>query len=292
MSKIIIMQGLPASGKSTRAAEILKTDGNTVRLNRDSLRKMLHAGKWSGKNEGLTKEASRSLARYFLATEVNVIIDDTNLNEGTVQSWKDLAKELDAKIEYVKMDTPLDQCILRDVLREDSVGRDVIMGMAMQNGLYPKPEKGVVICDLDGTLCNIDHRVHFVKDLPEGQKKDWKGFFAGIPDDTVNTHVLDMVMDYEGKGHEIFFVSGRSEDHREATENWLEKTFKGYTPHKALFMRRAGDHREDTEVKSQIFDTYFKNMPVHLIIDDRPSVIRMWREKGLEVVDVGNGEEF
>ncbi len=285
------MKGLPASGKSTKAKELL-AEGNTVRINKDLLRTMLHFDKFTGFNEGITRVAARGLAKTYLGMGINVIIDDTNLNEGTLQSWKDLAKELEARIEYHIMETSIGECVLRDNSREESVGRSVIIGMAMASGLYPTPNEGIVICDLDGTLCNIDHRLHYVQNLAEGQKKDWKGFFSEIPNDSVNTAVLDMVMDYEGKGFEIFFVSGRSEDHRYETEKWLDKTFKGYQAYKALFMRRADDRREDTEVKAQIFDRNFKNFHIEAVIDDRPSVIRMWREKGLNVIDVGKGVEF
>jgi hypothetical protein len=46
-------------------------------------------------------------------------------------------------------------------------------------------------------------------------------------------------------------------------------------------------------VKNQMLDTYFpdKNV-IRAVIDDRPSVIRMWRENGLDVIDVGKGIEF
>ena len=58
-------------------------------------------------------------------------------------------------------------------------------------------------------------------------------------------------------------------------------------------MRRGTDKRPDTEVKKQILDTYFPDKSViHTVIDDRPSVIRMWREQGLKVIDVGEGIEF
>ena len=43
MSKMVIMQGLPASGKSTRAEEIERSMGNAVRINKDLLRTMLHS---------------------------------------------------------------------------------------------------------------------------------------------------------------------------------------------------------------------------------------------------------
>ena len=154
MSKLIIMQGLPASGKSTRAEELLREDGNAVRVNRDLLRTMLHFDKFTGKNEGLTKDAARTLARLFLEKGINVIIDDTNLHAGTVQSWVDLAKETDAKIQYERLTTPVDTCLERDEKRQKRVGKHVIQKMALQHMEYLKGEK-VVICDMDGTLADV-----------------------------------------------------------------------------------------------------------------------------------------
>ncbi len=288
MSKIIIMQGLPASGKSEKAKELIK-QGNTVRINKDLLRTMLHFDNWTGANEGLTREAARILTKHFLERGRNVIIDDTNLNEKTLQSWVDLAKETGSRIEYQRMDTSMEVCIERDSVREKRVGDSVIVGMALQNGLYPKPQKGIVLCDLDGTLCNIDHRLHYVK----GEKKDWKGFFAELINDTPRIEVVDKLMKFEGEGYEIFFVSARPDNYREQTEIWLSECFKGYRPHKTLFMRRENDKRPDTEVKLDLLNNYFKDKTwIHTVIDDRPSVIRMWREQGLNVIDVGNGIEF
>lgn len=289
MAKMYIMQGLPASGKSTMAERILTKDGNAVRINKDLLRKMLHFGRWSGRNEGKTREAARALATMYLLHGSNVIIDDTNLNEGTLQGWKDLAKTLDAKIEYCRLMTDVTECLLRDAAREEKVGRHVILSMAMQNRLYQKPEKGIVICDIDGTVADTSHRAHFV----QGAKKDWKSFFAAAPQDPPRLDVVDRLMDLEGMGHKVFFVSGRPDNYRAATEEWLERVFGGYQAYETLFMRRANDSRPDTIIKQEIYDTYFKDKyPVHVVIDDRPSVIRMWQENGLTVEDVGNGVEF
>ena len=57
-------------------------------------------------------------------------------------------------------------------------------------------------------------------------------------------------------------------------------------------MRPSNNSRPDHEVKAKIFDDYLSGMKIKLVIDDRPSVIRMWKEKGLEVLDVGDGHEF
>jgi predicted kinase len=47
--KLLMLKGLPASGKSTYAKKLAQ-DGY-VRVNKDDLRAMLHAGKWSKINE-------------------------------------------------------------------------------------------------------------------------------------------------------------------------------------------------------------------------------------------------
>lgn len=292
MAKLIIMQGLPASGKSTRAQEIIEKSGNTVRVNRDLLRKMLHFDKWTGYNESITIAMAQAIAKECLIAGVNVIIDDTNLNKGTLASWIDMAKRMEQKYEIEEMNTPWDVCVERDQKRENSVGRSVIVGMALKVGLYPKPEKGVILCDLDGTLADIDHRLHFVK-VKEGEQKDWKGFFAEIKNDTPRQNVVDMVMKHEGEGRKIFLVSARPEECRAETEAWLEKTFKGYRFYEALFMRPQNDKREDSEVKAKMLADLFPDISwIEEVIDDRPRVIRMWREKGLKVVDVGPGIEF
>lgn len=286
MSKMIIMQGLPASGKSTKAQEFV-AQGNTVRINKDLLRTMLHFDKFTGPNESKTRDAARTLAKMYLQDGINVVIDDTNLNPGTRQSWVDLAKETGVKIQHEVMDTPLEECLKRDWGREKQVGAHVIKQMALQYCGYLKGEK-VVVCDLDGTLCDIKHRLHFVK----GEKKDWNGFFQGISEDTVRVEVLDQLLALEEEGNKIILVSARPNTYREETEKWLEIVFKGYPLDTALIMRDARDKRDDTEVKAEIYEKYLKNLTITKVFDDRPSVIRMWREKGLEVIDVGQGIEF
>lgn len=296
MSKMYIMKGLPASGKSTKAKEICERDGNTVRINKDLLRTMLHFDKFNHIKESHTRDAARKLADWYLANGVNVIIDDTNLNEGTVQSWKDLAKIHNAHIEYVDLtDVPVSECLYRDQFREKKVGNHVIQKMAMQQLGWLKG-KNVVICDLDGTICDITHRLHYGK----GETKNWDLFFAGIKDDTPRREVLDMVSRtcVENDAH-LIFVSARPETYRKESQYWIvHNTFPldyvYLTEHNGwlLIMRDAHDKRPDTEVKSDIYEKYLKHLNIVKVFDDRPSVIRMWREKGLEVEDVGQGIEF
>jgi predicted kinase len=287
MSKMYIMRGLPASGKSTRAKEIIASTGNTVRINKDLLRTMLHFDKFTGQNEQKTKTAARALAIEYLVTGINVIIDDTNLNPNTFEYWKKIAKMTKSKVEVIEMDTPLNECLYRDMHREKQVGNTVIKNMALANGMVPAPEKGWILCDIDGTVADLTHRRHFV----EQEKKDWKGFFEAMSGDTVILSTTKILIDFYNEGYGIIYVSARPEDYREQTLNWLEANCLNFPF--TILMRSSGDKRPDVEVKRDILHRYFPDKSViKKVIDDRPSVIRMWKEEGLDVIDVGKGIEF
>lgn len=51
MQKVIVLKGLPASGKSTWAKNLVLKDSTYKRINKDDLRAMLDASKFSKENE-------------------------------------------------------------------------------------------------------------------------------------------------------------------------------------------------------------------------------------------------
>lgn len=285
-----MMKGLPASGKSTKAEEIIKGGGEFFRVNRDLLRKMLHCDVFTGKREEETITAQQLLVAHLLTNNHNVIVDDTNLGEKHVSMWKMMADNYGAKFEIIDMmeKVNLTMCLSRNKKRGLTVPQHVIEHMAMQYKHIPYSR--LVVCDIDGTIADCSHRQHYVN----GEKKDWKSFFAGIRDDEprhdVYKKVLKLAKHTSGKNTALVLVSARPEDYREVTEQWLrDNGMEGYF---TLIMRRKGDKRPDTEVKNDIYQRYLQQYDIVKVFDDRPSVIRMWQEHGLEVEDCGNGEEF
>lgn len=285
MSKLLMLKGLPASGKSTYAEGLVTGGGNWVRMNRDLLRTMLHFDKWSGKNEEKTMETGWWIVKHWLNKGVNVIVDDTNLSQSHRDRWTNLAKECNANFETKSFDTDWFECVHRDSRREKQVGRAVILNMAMQYNLV-QDLKTIVVCDIDGTVADCEHRRHHLDSDP----KDWKSFFAEMSKDLPNLHVYQDAMDMAvHHGGELIFVSARPENYRAVTEEWLK--YYGMD-HLHLLMRRAGDKRPDTEVKEDIYQKYLSHYEIVKVYDDRPSVIRMWDSHGLDVVDCGDGVEF
>ncbi|HVF88786.1 MAG TPA: hypothetical protein VNH22_01890 [Blastocatellia bacterium] len=141
-----------------------------------------------------------------------------------------------------------------------------------------------VIVDIDGTLADVEHRLHHIR----GRRKNWKKFFALMSKDDPIKEVIDQVKEL-AKDHDIYLVSGRPDDYLEVTLAWLELH---QVPFKDLYMRESGDYRPDFVVKQEILDAHFDKAAVALVIEDRPSVIRMWKSNGLKVQEVGTGREF
>lgn len=154
--------------------------------------------------------------------------------------------------------------------------------------VYPEgPKPKAVVSDLDGTLCNVEHRRHFVR--REG-KKDWAGFFRGIADDTINVWCKE-ILDLMAYRYDIVFCSGRGQELEQTTRNWLDKHIKSSSYDYSLFMRHVGDHRQDYIVKEIILDfEILTRWTPYFFIDDRKQVYDMWRRRGFVCLacDEGN----
>lgn len=280
-----MLSGLPASGKSTKAEDIVRQGGNWVRVNKDLLRTMLHFDKFSGNNEKFTIKAEYALADAALESGLNVIVDDTNLGDKHLNSWEYLAFERSVDFEHINVDTPWHECVKRDAERPNGVGRHVIMNMAMQYNLIPEMNN-IVVVDIDGTVADVTHRLKYVKQDP----KDWKSFFSQMSFDTPRMDVYNKASDLAvANDADIVFVSARPEDYRDQTQDWLYEHGMDYMH---LLMRPKNDKRPDTEVKQNIYNKFLANYNVIKVFDDRPSVIRMWESLDLDVEDVGSGKEF
>lgn len=139
----------------------------------------------------------------------------------------------------------------------------------------------IVAFDLDGTLANIEHRLHYIQQQP----KNWDGFFAACVDDEPIWPVIGLLRSLRDHGHLIEIWSGRSDAVRRETEQWLEKhDCKGAE----LRMRKHGDHRPDFQVKEEwLLSLTLRPM---VAFDDRQQVVDMWRRNGVICCQVAPGD--
>jgi predicted kinase len=141
MKKLIIMIGIPGSGKSTQAAtlkSVYERSGFAVSIrSTDDL--FMKDGKYCfdrnllGKNHGMNK----TLAENDCRNGVNVvIIDNTNINARDRKVYEDIANKHGYEVEVVRFNTDLDTCLARNATRsaDRRVPEDVIRRMHVALG--------------------------------------------------------------------------------------------------------------------------------------------------------------
>lgn len=275
--KLLMLKGLPASGKSTYALELAKKP-DWKRINKDDLRAMIDGGKWGKDNEKRILETRNTIVRSFL-NDFNVVVDDTNLDPKHETCLKAIADDMGANFEIKFFDTDYRECIKRDLKRQNSVGKDVIVGM-WQKYIIPRVEwpsnrltkTRCIIFDIDGTLADMGKRSPY-SDKPEEYLED-----------TLHVDIVNEMAKWHN--NLIIFCSGRDSKFKQVTADWIEK--HGMTG--LLLMRKEGDTRPDWIVKQEILRDeiapYFNPIAVY---DDRDQVCAMWRAQGLRCYQVADG---
>ena len=126
-----------------------------------------------------------------------------------------------------------------------------------------------IIVDVDGTLAQMNGRHPF----------EWEK----VNTDLVRPHIKLLTQVYAKQGYKIIILTGRDGIAFDDTVNWLEANNIIFDQ---VFIRPEGDCRKDFVVKKEI---YYNNIApfynVHLVVDDRPQVIREWLRLGLPVIN-------
>jgi len=281
MLKVILTKGLPGSGKSTWAFNQLENNpGKYKRINKDDLRAMLDKSRWSNDNEKFVLKVRDQLILMALEEGKHVIIDDTNFASKHIERIKQLVKGKAEIIIQDFTDVPLEVCIKNDLTRFNSVGKDVIMKMYNQY-LKPKPEtpkegygNRAIIVDMDGTLALLNGRNPYDASTCEN--------------DLLNTSVANIVNTYAENGRTIIICSGREEQYRQQTINFLHKYS---VPWNFLYMRPSEDYRKDAIIKKEMYENHINGkFNVEFVLDDRNQVVDLWRSLGLTCLQVAEGD--
>lgn len=291
--KVIILKGLPASGKSTWAKDkVSKSQGSYKRVNKDDLRAMIDNGKYSKGNEKFVLQMRDMLITHALGEGKHVIVDDTNLHptheeqirllvQGHNRAWGE-----NVVVEIKTFDLDVETCIERDLQREASVGAEVILKMARQHlpgydrthvpEIDMEKARGndlpwCIIYDLDGTAAIMGDRSPY--DASRCDEVDRCNHAL---------HALLNMCEY-GVGYnpewDVKFIamSGRGSEYREPTARFIEKH---NFPCDYLYMRKEGDARKDAIIKGELYEEHIKGKyNVLVVFDDRNQMIDYWRKE-------------
>jgi hypothetical protein len=255
-------------------------------VSKDELRAMLHASRHSKDNERQVLAVRDAVVVDALRRGRSVVVHDTNLHPSHREDLAAIAAANGAKFEVRDFtDVDVEECIRRDAARAHPVGERVIRTM-WREFLWVRPDPPdtspaveAILCDLDGTLALIGDRSPYDRT-------------GRCIEDQPSAPVVRLVRMEAARGTTIVLMSGREEIVRDATERWLALHD---IPWDDLWMRATDDRRRDAIVKRELYDRHVAGRyRVAYVIDDRPQVVRMWRDTlGLYVLDVNQtGESF
>lgn len=157
------------------------------------------------------------------------------------------------------------------------------------------PTKTAVICDLDGTLVDVSQTIHHI--LVEHNLDRFHNRTNNC------APVVEWVRNWcehqhQAYGHTVLLLTGRTEKYRPGTREWLGRHIRtdGFI---GPIMRANADRRSDDQVKRDAFAALREaGYDIVAAIDDRPRVLALWRDLGLDPIVclrpdwAGSGEPY
>jgi len=298
LGKLILTRGVPASGKTTWALEWLAADPtNRARVNRDEIRNT-NFGKYWGVDEFAVSKIQDAALVSLMKLGRDIVMDNTHLKARNVKDTMRLAAKHGYGVEFKDFPIGFAQALLRDEERrnrgERGVGMDVIHSFftryISKDGISLPPVPVIedattkfkpyshtpglpwaILVDIDGTLAHMQGRSPYDPTL--------------YHTDTVDEVVRDLLRVHWGDT--IIVFSARDDTYQEVTEDWLSEHA---IPYHDIYLRPAGDTRNDAIVKDEMFEQHIAGKyNVRFVLDDRDRVVQMWRAKGLKALQVADG---
>lgn len=295
--ELLILVGIPASGKSTWSKRYVVDNPNWVRVSRDDFREMLKSSPMcENKIEEMISSLVNTTIEHSFSKKMNVIVDATNLNLKYINAFIDRFNAV-ANINFRIFDISLKKAIEYDSNRTRPVGETIINRFYKQykdlldtysfQPLTKKREEYIIpnfesdkpnaiIFDIDGTLALMGNR------SPYDWDKVWK--------DDINKIVSEQIEFHKSLGRKIIIVTGRDASCKDITIEWLNYNDIYFDK---IFTRPLNDYRKDTFIKREIYENNIKNeYNVLAVFDDRLAVVEEWNKMGLFVFNVNQGNRI
>lgn len=286
--KAVILKWIPWCGKSTYA----KSLEWYKHINRDILRE---------ENPELKEYAIAGLEAKLINDSVwqNIVVDNTHINPESLQRVIDLCTKAWYEVEVVDVfellikwpkdlqhydedlnKAALFECIWRNSQRvwKKKVPVSVIYEMYLK-AWFSLTDKKIIICDLDGTLYDIRHRLHYLHSWKHNRSKFESE--EEISKDAIVPQIKEIIHLLSHK-YQIIFLSWRRNTMCDVTISNLARDGIISMP---ILMRNSWDWRKDYDVKKDFLYLLLQKHKIHMAIDDRKQVVDLWKENGIYVLN-------
>lgn len=128
MTKLFMMIGIPASGKTSLAEQIVKSEGAEI-VSSDNIRKELYGDESIQGDSNKVFKIVENRIINGLKNNKNMIYDATNINYKRRMTFLQKIRKLKVEKIAIMVATPYEQCLIRNSQRERQVPEEVIKRM-------------------------------------------------------------------------------------------------------------------------------------------------------------------
>lgn len=147
----------------------------------------------------------------------------------------------------------------------------------------------IIIVDIDGTVCNSSDRLSEVGFDPKAPREEWPEYWGDHSKDKPIEPVIEFVNQLYDVGYYIWMVTirGRVNSYKD-TKSWLARYGVDYTRLYTLG-EDSNKFSDPSQVKREFIQQldYEIRDDIFMAIEDSPSMIKMFKEEGIRVLDVG-----
>lgn len=302
MNKLLILQGIPASGKSTYAHNWVAEDPtHRVRYNWDDRRNSM-GPYWvlERENTSFLKKDRDFFLNFWMEKGWDIVIDNMNLNPKDIEYYEQLVVNHNASnnnyiIEYKLFSTPVEECIRRDSMRSNPIGEKTIKQIwnRYKHGIILEEQRKfsesilsnnngkpfAIIVDLDATIAlNLQGRPFY-----------GDGCAEKIHEDTPIYPIIHIIENYNGQ---VIFLTGRegTPEIRKETINWVKKNVC-LSSEPIFIFRPIGDYSPGVECKKKTYLEQIKPFyNIEFVLEDNSKVVKMYRDLNLLVLQPNDGK--
>ena len=164
---IILVSGLPCSGKTYVAREVFMSEGRK-RISRKEIRRFVYemtsfGEKWSEQlftavNEHFVKHTERKMIEHLLTNGEKIVIVNSSVTSDSRKGYIAIAERMRKTLGVIFVDTDIRGCLKRNRVLKDPIPESIISKLAAQKTLPDKREKFnsiVILTDSDLDLDDV-----------------------------------------------------------------------------------------------------------------------------------------
>ena len=146
--------------------------------------------------------------------------------------------------------------------------------------------KDVVIRDIDGTISRVGERRKYA------EVGDWEKFYADDFHDEPIVEICNLVETLLDREYEVIFITRRSRQCRQKTENWLRGNIHSHNlKFASLYMPKDDDLRDNTIIKPELLQSFFDFSGrsidnIAFALEDDAAMVDKWTEMNITCLNV------